>query len=178
MYGQACLDGGLGPGGVDLEVAIAAVIADDRDAQGGIAGGDFRKAFFVHCCLTQMPEVAKFFLRVSSRLIFQFFQKTMKEGGVVALGVMHGTAHAGVAFAEAQVVGRVVLGGLALGPVPAATVLDVDYINGVASDDGPAVLQAKVVDAREAFFKHLRAHDSAADAEEDAVVQRLHRATE
>ena len=64
----------------------------------------------------------------------------MKEGGVVALGVVHDTAHAGVAFAEAEVVGGVVLGGLAPGPVPAAPVLDVDDVNAVAGDDGTAVL--------------------------------------
>ena len=64
----------------------------------------------------------------------------MHERSVVALGVVHGTAHAGVALTESEVVCRVVLGGLAVGPVPTATVLDVHDINRVSGDDGAAVL--------------------------------------
>lgn len=88
----------------------------------------------------------------------------MQEGGVVTLGVVHGAAHAGVAFAEAEVVSRVVGGRLALAPVPVAAVLDVDDINRVAVHHFAILLQAEVVDAGDAFFKNLRAHDGTADA--------------
>ena len=61
--------------------------------------------------------------------------KVMQEHGVVALEVMHLAAHPSVALAEPQVIGRVGLGWLAPGPVPAAAVLEVDDMDRVAGDD-------------------------------------------
>ena len=42
----------------------------------------------------------------------------MREGVVVALRVVHGAAHARVAFAKEQVIGGIFLGRLALRPAP------------------------------------------------------------
>ena len=58
----------------------------------------------------------------------------MHERRVVALQVVHRAAHARVALAEAQVVGRVRLGRLALRPVPAAAVLQIDDVDRVVAD--------------------------------------------
>ena len=66
----------------------------------------------------------------------------MNERGIVALQVVHRGAHAGVAFAEPQVIGRIVFGGLALRPVPAAGILQIDDVDRRAADDGPRPLAA------------------------------------
>ena len=86
----------------------------------------------------------------------------MREGDVITLGIMHGSPHAVVAFAEAQVIGGVILGWLALAPVPAPPILDIDDINGVILHNRAILLQAQVVHAGNALFKNLRAHDGAA----------------
>ena len=104
--------------------------------------------------------------------------EVVDERGVVALDVVHLAPHPGVALAEPQVVGRVGLGRLALRPVPAAAVLEVDDVDGVAGDDRPAVLEPEVVHAAQALLEHLRPHDRRADGEHDAAVERLDRAAE
>jgi hypothetical protein len=95
----------------------------------------------------------------------------VEECDVVGLDVVHGAAHAGVAFAEAEVVGGVVFGGFAAGPIPLAAVLEVDDVDGVVADDGASGLKPQVVDAAEAFFEDLRGHDGGTDGEDDAAVE-------
>ncbi len=59
----------------------------------------------------------------------------MEEHQIIALYVMEGTSHPRVALAEPEVIGRVGLGGLAVGPIPVAAVLEVDDVEAVAADD-------------------------------------------
>ncbi len=87
----------------------------------------------------------------------------MREVDVVALVIMHSAVHAVVAFAKTQVIGGVVFGGFALGPVPVATILDIHHVEGMAADDFAIGLQAKIVYAGNALCKNLRSHDGAAD---------------
>ena len=70
--------------------------------------------------------------------------QVMHEQQVIALHVLHAAAHAGKALAETEVIGRVGLGRFAHGPVPAAAVLQIDYIDGVIGDRGPAGLQPQI----------------------------------
>lgn len=60
------------------------------------------------------------------------------EAEIIVLDVVHGAAHAGVAFAEAEVVGGIGFGRFPLGPVPVTAVLEIDDVDGVAMDDGLA----------------------------------------
>src|SRR5262245_24736693 len=64
----------------------------------------------------------------------------VNECRVIFLKIAHRCAHAGVALAETEVIGRVVLRRLADGPVPTATVLEIDHVYAVIADDGPAGL--------------------------------------
>jgi hypothetical protein len=48
MDGQPGFEGGLLPGGVDLEVPVEAKIAENRDAEVGVAGGDLLESRAVH----------------------------------------------------------------------------------------------------------------------------------
>ena len=56
-------------------------------------------------------------------------KQMVDETYVVTAHVLHGSAHAGVTLAEAQVVGGVVLGGFSLGPIPTSTILQVHDVN-------------------------------------------------
>src|ERR1043166_3979596 len=113
---------------------------------------------------------------LGSRL--QGVQKVMGKNNVVALQVVHGSSHAGKAFAEAQVIGRVVLGRLTLGPVPMAAVLQIHDVNLLSTHDGAAVLQPQIVHATDALLKALRSHDRRADGKNNAIIQPFDRAPE
>lgn len=102
----------------------------------------------------------------------------MEEGDVVELEIMHRAAHAGEAFAEAEIVSGVFFGRFAFGPVPIPAVLEVDDVKGMVVDDGAAVLQADVVDATDAFFEDLRGHDGGADGEDEAAFEIIHGSAE
>src|ERR1017187_3071137 len=103
--------------------------------------------------------------------LVQFPQEVMDEGHIVALQIGHAAAHPGVALAEAQIVGRIVLGRFALGPVPLAAVLQIHHIDGVAPDNRASGLQAQIVDAAQALFKDLGTHDGRADGKHHAIIQ-------
>ena len=102
----------------------------------------------------------------------------VEERQVVALHVVQGAAHPGKALAEPEVIGRVRLGRLALRPVPAAAVLEVDHVNRMAADDVAALLEPEVIDAAQGLLEDLRAHDGRADREHDAAVEVPERAGE
>ena len=102
----------------------------------------------------------------------------MDERQIVALHVVQRAAHPRVALAEPEVIGGVVLGRLAPGPVPAAAVLEVDDVEAMAADDVAAGLQPEVVDAAQGFLEDLRPHDGRADREDDAAVEVRERAAE
>ncbi len=55
--------------------------------------------------------------------------KVMDESQIVRLQILHRAAHSGETFAEAEIVGRVALGRLALGPIPIPAVLEIDYVD-------------------------------------------------
>lgn len=59
-------------------------------------------------------------------------EKIVQESNIIALFIAHLTAHAGETFAEAKVVSWIGFGRLALGPVPLATVLDINDVDRVA----------------------------------------------
>src|ERR1051325_9522295 len=105
-------------------------------------------------------------------------KEVMQEKNGVALDVLHRAAHAGVALAKAKVVGRVVLGRLAPGPVPATAVLEVDDVDGVVADNRAARLETQVIDATQALFEHLRSHDGRADGENHAAIEIFDRRAE
>ena len=73
-------------------------------------------------------------------LLGKFIQQVMREIDIVALSVVHGTAHTVVAFAKAQIIGRVILGWFALSPVPAAAILNIHHVNCMAADNFAAGL--------------------------------------
>ena len=97
--------------------------------------------------------------------------KVLYEGEIVALEILHAAAHAGKTFAETEIVGGIGFGRFAGGPIPIAAVLEIDDVDGVAADDGAILLETKIVHAAEAFFEDLRAHDRAADGEDDAMIE-------
>ena len=97
---------------------------------------------------------------------------------IVALHVPHEAAHAGIALAEAEIVGRAGLGRLARRPVPAAAVLEVNDVDRMAGDDRSCGLKAEIVHATQALLEDLRAHDRRAHGEDDAAVEALHGSAE
>ena len=77
--------------------------------------------------------------------------KMVDERRVVALKIAQRTPHPRIALAEPQVIGGVGLGRLSLGPVPAAAVLEVDDVEGVAADHVEALLKARLFTQLSAF---------------------------
>ena len=102
----------------------------------------------------------------------------MDEGDVVALRVVHRAAHAGKTFAEAQIVGGIVLGRFALRPVPVAAVLQIHDENGVVADNHAPFLESQVVHATDALFENLRSHDRRANRKHHAAIESLDRRAE
>ena len=64
-----------------------------------------------------------------SRRTQQRFPQMGEKHHVVTLRVVHRAAHAGETFAEAEIVGRIVLGRFAVRPVPVAAVLNIHNVN-------------------------------------------------
>src|SRR5439155_20345954 len=83
-----------------------------------------------------------------------------------------------VTFAEAEVVGRIVLGRFAVGPVPVAAILQIDNVNRVAANNRAARLQPQIVHTAQTLFEYLRAHDRRTNREDDAAVKLFSRSAE
>jgi len=62
------------------------------------------------------------------------------EGDVVTLGIVHGTSHAIVALAEAQIIGWIIFGRFTLAPVPVSAILNIDDIKGMILHNGAGIL--------------------------------------
>src|SRR5438093_8341837 len=108
----------------------------------------------------------------------QRVKQMMQKQDVVALHVLHRPAHARITLAETEVIRRIVLGRLPFGPIPVATLLQIDHVNGLVFDDGPAGLQSQIVHAAQTLFKDLWAHDGRADGKHHASVQPFDRRAE
>src|SRR5215813_653603 len=89
----------------------------------------------------------------------QLVEQMMQERHIIALEVLHGATHPGKAFAESQIVSRIVFGRFALRPVPSATILDVHNVDRMFAYDRSTGLNAQIVDATEALLEHLWCHD-------------------
>ena len=147
-----------------LEVTVEADIADDGDAEGGVAAGEGMETLGAH-------GAGRRGLRAVRGM--ELAGQALDEAGIVALEVVHRAAHAGVAFAEAQIVGRVIFRRFAGGPIPVAAILEIDDINGVSMDGAAPGLEAQIIDAAQTFLEDLRAHDGGADGEHDAAIEAL-----
>ena len=97
--------------------------------------------------------------------------EVLNEGRIVALEVMHGPAHPGVALAEPEIIRGVRLGGLASGPVPPPAILQVDNVKRMTTHNITAVLQPNIIRATERFLEDLRAHDRRADRKHHPAIQ-------
>ena len=73
------------------------------------------------------------------------------EGNIVTLNIVHGATHPAVTLAETQVIGRVILSGFPLAPVPVSTILNIYHIDGMVFDSRPLVLKSQVIHTRYAF---------------------------
>src|SRR3954468_8651176 len=104
-----------------------------------------------------------------SGISHQGVEEMVHKGQVIGLDVTHRTAHAGEAFAEAEVIRGIRLWWLAIGPVPAAAILEIDHVDAVAGERAEARLEAEIVHAAEALLKNLRPHDCGTDGEDHAA---------
>src|SRR5262249_24598580 len=102
----------------------------------------------------------------------------VEEGHVVALHVVQGTAHAGEALAESQVIGGMGLRGLPTAPVPVTSILEVAHVKLMVADDIEAFLEPEVVDAAQSLLEDLGPHDRRADGEHDSALEVAERAGE
>src|SRR5690349_17170408 len=98
----------------------------------------------------------------------------MHKSEVVLLRVTHRAAHAGKAFAKAQIIRGRRFRRLALRPVPTAPVLKIHDEDGVAGDWRPLLLQANIVNAAHTLLEHLRRHDRGANGEHHTTVEAIH----
>lgn len=104
--------------------------------------------------------------------------EVLNKGKIIALKVLHAAAHPRKAFAETKVVGGIGFRRFAGGPVPVTAILEVDDVDGMIFHYGAFLLEAEVVHATDAFLENLRAHDGAADGENDAVIETFNGAAE
>ena len=93
----------------------------------------------------------------------QFVKKAVQEDNVITLQILHRSAHARKALAEAEIVSRVVLGRFAFAPVPVAAILEIDNEDVVIMDDGLPGLEAEIVYTTDAFLEYLGSHDRGSD---------------
>src|SRR6266480_3898462 len=98
-------------------------------------------------------------------------KQLVREQDIIALQIMHRTAHAGETFAEAKVVGRIVLWRFAFGPIPVSAILNVYDVNVVFMDNGPAFLETEVVYATDALLENLRRHNGRTNRQHHAAIQ-------
>src|SRR5882672_2215104 len=98
-------------------------------------------------------------------------QKVMQEGRVIALQVAHDSAHPGEAFAEPQIISRIVLGRLASRPIPISSILDIHDVNRVVFDDVAPLLKPKIVHATDALLKDLWSHNGRTDGEDHPAIK-------
>src|SRR5260370_1174410 len=99
----------------------------------------------------------------------------MEEGDVIALDIAHGSAHSREAFAKSKIVGGVVFGRFARGPIPVTAVLDIHDEELVIADGLPAGLESQIIHATEALLEHLGRHYGRAYGQNDAAVELLDR---
>src|SRR5258705_5944962 len=105
-------------------------------------------------------------------------KQSVDEDNVVALQIMHHAAHAGEAFAEAQVVGRIILWRFAFRPVPVAAVLNIDDVDIVLAHDWPPGLKSQIIHATDALLENLRRHDCGPNGKDYSAIEAFDRATE
>ena len=59
----------------------------------------------------------------------EFVVKIMDEHCVVTLKILHRSSHSRITLAESQIISRIRFGGFTFGPIPPATVLQVNHIH-------------------------------------------------